>query len=90
MSLQEIKRKAIALGASDAGISKVKNKKYYVIYNKKRINFGYKPMQDYTQHHGEKRRKSYLARAKGIKNKAGKLTYKDKSSPNFWSINLLW
>ena len=35
-------------------------------------------------------RKSYLARAKGIKNKKGELTYKIKSSPNYWSVNYLW
>tara|TARA_R110000822_G_scaffold137408_3_gene274924 strand:+ start:1026 stop:1313 length:288 start_codon:yes stop_codon:yes gene_type:complete len=35
-------------------------------------------------------RKSYLARAKGIKNKNGELTYKIKSSPNYWSVNYLW
>ena len=35
-------------------------------------------------------RKSYLARAKGIKNKQGQLTWKDKSSPNYWSVKYLW
>tara|TARA_R110002072_G_scaffold149786_1_gene297722 strand:+ start:4648 stop:4935 length:288 start_codon:yes stop_codon:yes gene_type:complete len=35
-------------------------------------------------------RKSYLARAKGIKNKNGELTYKIKTSPNYWSVNYLW
>ena len=41
--------------------------------------------------HGDKKRQaSYLARAKGIKNKKGELTYKDKNTANYWSINYLW
>ena len=37
----------------------------------KLIGFGLRGMQDYTQHKDEKRRKSYLARAKGIRNGIG-------------------
>ena len=29
--------------------------------------------------------KSYLARARGIKNKKGELTYKNKNTKNYWS-----
>tara|TARA_R110000772_G_scaffold97604_1_gene196942 strand:- start:1120 stop:1302 length:183 start_codon:yes stop_codon:yes gene_type:complete len=36
------------------------------------------------------RRKSYLARAKGIKNKKGELTWKDKESANYYSVRFLW
>ena len=56
----------------------------------KKIGFGLKGMQDYTQHKDEKRRKSYLARARGIKNKQGELTYKNKNSANYWAIKTLW
>lgn len=39
--------------------------------------------------HGDKeRQRRYLARAKGIKNKKGELTYKDKNTANYWSIRL--
>tara|TARA_R110000744_G_C19329610_1_gene558442 strand:+ start:769 stop:1029 length:261 start_codon:yes stop_codon:yes gene_type:complete len=31
--------------------------------------------------------KSYLARAKGIKNKKGELTYNNKNTKNYWSYN---
>ena len=58
--------------------------------NKKLIHFGNSDYEDYTQHKDEKRRKSYLARAKGIKNKKGELTYKDKNTKNYWSIKYLW
>ena len=56
----------------------------------KLINFGDSSMKDFTQHKDEKRRKSYLARAKGIKDKQGNLTYKNKNSANYWSIKTLW
>jgi len=64
----------------------------YVMKDGKRklIHFGDSSMQDFRQHKDAKRRKSYLARAKGIKNKEGKLTYLDKTSPNYYSVRYLW
>jgi hypothetical protein len=56
----------------------------------KKIGFGDKNYEDFTQHKDEKRRKSYLARAKGIKNKQGELTWKDKNSANYYSVRYLW
>jgi hypothetical protein len=38
----------------------------------------------------EAQRRSYLARAKGIKKKDGSLAWKDKTSPNYWSVRYLW
>tara|TARA_R110000787_G_scaffold36_1_gene124 strand:- start:2008 stop:2268 length:261 start_codon:yes stop_codon:yes gene_type:complete len=74
--------------------SSAKNKKFsvYVMKDgkKKLIHFGDSRYQDFTQHKDEKRRKSYLARAKGIKNKKGELTWKDKNSANYYSVKLLW
>ena len=82
--------KAKRLGASEFGVSKVKGKKFYVIYNGKRINFGASGMSDFTKHKDPERRKRYRARHGKIKKKDGKLAYKDKSSPSFWSWHLLW
>ena len=66
----------------------------YVKSNNKRgykqISFGDKRYEDFTQHKDQKRRSSYLARAKGIKNKEGKLTWKDKNTPNYWAVHFLW
>ena len=56
----------------------------------KKIGFGYKGMKDFTQHKDPVRRKSYLARAKGITNKAGKKTWTDKNTANYWSTHFLW
>lgn len=58
--------------------------------NPKLIHFGHSKYQDFTQHKDEKRRTSYLARAKGIKNKKGELTWKNKNTKNYWSVHYLW
>ena len=57
---------------------------------KRLIHFGDSNMQDFTQHKDEARRKSYLARSGGIRNKQGKLTKNDKNSANYWSRKILW
>jgi hypothetical protein len=54
------------------------------------IHFGDSNMKDFTQHKDEARRKSYLARSGGIRNKEGKLTKNDKNSANYWSRRVLW
>ena len=78
-----------------------KNTKYMVLVNDKWIHFGdsrYEQFRDstplklysYLDHKDKERRRNYLQRAKGIKNKFGALTYLDKNSPNYWSIKYLW
>ena len=73
------------------------NKKYSVYVrsdnNKgyKTIHFGAKGMDDWRSGTATKeQRKSYKARASGIKNKKGELTYKDRNTANYWSYNYLW
>lgn len=65
----------------------------------KKIGFGNKNYQHYKDklgeysnldHNDKIRRKSYLARAKGIKNKKGELTWKDKNTANYWAVHKLW
>jgi len=78
-----------------------KNKKYMVFYNNKWIHFGdlrYEHYEDktplklysYLNHKDEKRRNNYLKRSKKIKDEKGNLTYNNKNSPNYYSINYLW
>ena len=79
-----------------------KGKKYMVRTPKgKLIHFGASDMEQYKDstglglyshkdHGDKKRRKSYLARAKGIKDKNGNLTWKDKESANYYSVHYLW
>ena len=74
--------------------SNVKGKKMsvYVMKDGKKtlIHFGDSNMEDYRQHKSKKRRKSYLSRSAGIKNKKGKLTKDDRNSANYWSRKVLW
>ena len=79
-----------------------KGKKYSVITPKgKTIHFGASEMEQYKDstglglyshldHNDKERRKSYIARAKGIKTKDGKLTWNDRESANYYSIFYLW
>ncbi len=54
------------------------------------IGFGYRGMSDFTKHKNEKRRKNYLARSGGIRNKSGALTKNDIFSANYWARKILW
>ena len=56
----------------------------------KKIHFGDNRYEDFTMHKDIARRRRYRARSSKIKDKQGRLTYKLKSSPNFWAFNLLW
>ena len=78
-----------------------KNKKYMVMYNNKWIHFWdsrHEQFEDstplklysYLNHNDPIRRKSYLSRAKGIKDKHGNLTYLNKESPNHYALRFLW
>lgn len=80
----------MTLGASDLKRSTRKNKKWVVTYRGKEIHFGDTRYDDFTVHKEPERRERYLKRAKGIRDKEGRLTHKDKNSANFWAINLLW
>ena len=87
-------------------VNKTKSKSKYFVYVKsdnkkgfKKIGFGYKGMGQFKDKggyyksldHGDKERRArYLKRAKGIKNKKGELTYKDKNTANYWAVNYLW
>ena len=88
--MENLKRKVYSLGGTEFGKSRNKNKKYYVVYKGRVINFGQKGYSDYTQHRDEDRRKAYIARHSKIRNKEGKLVINDKTSPSYWSLKILW
>lgn len=58
--------------------------------SKKLIHFGDSSMQSFDQHKDPARRKNYLARSGGIKDKQGNLTAKNKNSANYWARKMLW
>ena len=56
----------------------------------KLVRYGLRGMQDYTQHGDRARRKSYLARSAGIRDKRGRFTKDDIFSANYWARRDLW
>jgi len=89
----------VKIGKYDYIKSPVKNKKLRTVVNGKTIDFGdnrYSHFTDKTgiwsklDHKDPKRRKNYLTRSKGIKDKNGKLTYLNPESPNYHAIRILW
>lgn len=68
-----------------------KKKKFAVYVNVngkiKKIKFGAK---GYRANYSKKAFNSYRSRARGIKDKYGNLTYKNKASPNYWSYHYGW
>ena len=56
----------------------------------KLVKFGLRGMQDFTQHKDPERRKNYLARSAGIKDKNGNPTKDDVFSANHWARKVLW
>ena len=88
--MENLKFKARSLGATDFGKSKVKGKRFYVTYKNKRINFGSDVGQTFIDHHDKKIKVAWMARHSKIKLRDGRLAYKTKTSPSFWSWNLLW
>ena len=76
-----------------------KDKKLMTIVDGKKVHFGnpsYQHFKDKTgiwkklDHEDPKRRKNYLSRSSGIKNKQGQLTKDIPSSPNYHAIRILW
>jgi len=83
----------VKIGKYDYQKSTSKSKKLMVIVEGKKIHEQFKDKTDIwkSKNHGDdKRRKSYLSRAKGIKDKNGNLTWKNPKSPNYHSIRILW
>lgn len=89
---RKVKHKTILLGGSDFNFSTRKNKRFMVTYNNKKIHFGdpwgvpYIELNESFQN----KRKAYFARHSKIKNKKGEYVIHLKTSPAYWSANLLW
>jgi len=88
--MDKLKQKAFILGATEFGISNTKNKRLYVVYKGRRINFGLKGGSTFIDHRDEKKRKAWRARHSKIRNKEGRLVHKLKTSPDYWAWHILW
>ena len=66
VSLDVLRKKIKSVGMykeiESVGYSKVKNKKYYVVVNGKKIHFGDKRYEDFLVHKDPERRKRYRLR----------------------------
>lgn len=88
--MDELKQKAIQLGAEDFEVSKVKGKLYCVTYQGRRINFGSKTGSTYIDHGDSDIRDAWYKRHSKIKNKYGEYVINLKTSPSYWSARILW
>lgn len=88
--MEILNKKAISLGATDFGRSKTVNKRFYVVYNGKTINFGSKFGKTFIDHEDSYKRSAWYARHSKILNKKGQNVINLKTSPSYWSANLLW
>jgi hypothetical protein len=88
--MDKLYNEAFKLGASEFGESKNKNKRFYVIYQGKKINFGSKTGSTFIDHKDKTKRKAWHARHSKIKDKSGQLVINNPLSASYWSANLLW
>ena len=86
----DLKRRARHFGATEFGKSYVKGKRFYVKYQSKIIHFGSDKGFTYYDHGDKKKRAAWHARHSKIKDQYRNYVINDKSSPSFWSANLLW
>ena len=96
-----VKKKKMGIKKPTFFVSQRQYKKYKVITPKGNIvhigdtryqHFKDSALGKYSRlNHGDpKRRRNYRRRARGIKNKRGKLTYRDKESANYYAYHYLW
>jgi hypothetical protein len=88
--MEGLEKKAFDLGATEFGKSKRKDKKYYVVYQGKKINFGSAGGQTFLDHGDEKKKENWKARHSKIVDKNGIPFYTKKTSAEHYSYYLLW
>lgn len=85
-----LRKRALALGATDFGESRRLGKRFYVVYGGEVIHFGSDEGKTYIDHKDESKKEAWFARHSVIKNKEGQNVINIKTSPAFWSANVLW
>ena len=90
----------VKIGKYTYSRSTKKGKKLMTVVNGKTIHFGDISMEHFKaktnllpkrlNHNDKDRRKNYLTRSAGIKDKSGKLTKDNPMSPNYHSRRILW
>lgn len=89
----------VKIGKYNYEKSTKKKKKLMTIVDGKKIHFGDNNMEHYydktniwssKNHNDKNRRKNFLQRSKGIKDKEGNLVWKDPKSPSYHAVRILW
>ena len=88
--MERLKKKALSLGATEFGVSKCKNKRFYVIFNRKKINFGSTTNNTFIDHGDVQKRAGWRARHSKIKIKDGRYAYQVKEQSLYWAYKILW
>ena len=88
--MDALRNKAIGLGATEFGLSKTKDKRMYVIFRGKKVNFGLKGGSTFIDHRDEAKRDAWMKRHTAIKLKDGSPAHMSQWSPSFWSKHILW
>jgi len=85
--------KGIISSPDQLDISKAKNKRFVLIKDGKRVNFGLYPFSGsgaFIDHKDVSLKSAWIARHSKIKLKDGRLAYKVKDSPEYLAYNILW
>lgn len=90
VDIKVLEKKAKKLGASEFGVSDKKEKRFYVIYQNKKINFGSRTGSTYIDHRNKIKRDAWIARHSKVRNKRGEYVINDPTSASFWSHRILW
>ncbi len=88
--MEGLRAKALSLGASEFGVSRCKNKRFYVRYDNKIINFGLRNGSTFYDHHDKVKRKNWIARHSALTNAQKQHVINLKTSASYWSYKLLW
>jgi hypothetical protein len=88
--MEKLRDRAIQLGAEDFDYSKAAGKRYYVVYQGRKINFGSAQGRAYIDHGDSDKRDLWYKRHSKIKNKHGDYVINLKTSPDWWAARILW
>jgi hypothetical protein len=86
-------KKGIISSPEELQISRAKNKRFALVKDGLRVNFGLYPYSgagSYLDHQDDNIKRAWRARHSKITLKDGRLAYKVRNTPEFLSWNILW
>jgi hypothetical protein len=89
--MEDLRNKAIKLGATGFGSSDKPGKRFFVEYKGKRIDFGSDSRNTFFDKPDKVKRKNWYARhSTNINKRTGKPFIQEKTSPLYWASRILW